>query len=154
MSDELFGWGVIRIDESFFRIKDANGDTVAAIGDQGNLYLSGTLSQWYDADLVEGSANVGEVLIESGSTDNVVALFDDSGNLLVEQLVHGGMDDLNDSCDTVEGNDSEQDYLDNPTACALKISHGDHTVAYIDNDGNVRLRGKVFENWSDWDFLD
>jgi len=174
VADELFGWGVLRIDEHLFRIRDSSGDTVAAIGDQGNLYLAGTLTEWEDPDDVEPDDGQSELIIKNGILDEVVVVFDDDGNALIEGGYHEFMDDVNDTCDSVGGNDEEQEYLDAPlddaTHNALAVRSGGHVVAWIDagpasvpgggseepreHGGHLRLKGRVFENWTAWDYWD
>ena len=138
--DELLGWAILRMDSKLFRITDSSGDTVAAIGDEGNLYLAGTLDEWDDA--IARDSNASELVVKDGSTGDLAALFDDTGELSIAGLSHGQMDDFRDTCDTVDGNSSEQDYLNNPPAHSLKVKNSNgNVVAYIDEDGNLRLKG-------------
>lgn len=100
--------------------------------------------------------NKEEFLVTSPGEDKVVAKIGPVGNLFLRGAFHDAMDDVNDTCDTESPNPSEASeeyYLDHPPTPAMKISGADgKTVAYIDADGEVRLKGHVFVQWTHWNY--
>ena len=53
--------------------------------------------------------------------------------------------------------DDEAYYLDNPPAgidCVKFKNANGEVVAYFDEEGNVRHKGRVFEGWDYWDYWD
>jgi len=100
-NDELFGWAAVRIDEHLFRVEDSTGNTVAAIGDQGNIDVefdgsAPRLSEWASS-LSQTAAR--EFVVKHGAT--VVSRFDEGGDIALTGVAHGGMDDVNDGASDV-----------------------------------------------------
>lgn len=150
--DQLYGWAALHMDSkrTIFRI---GGQGVAALGDEGNLYLRGHLHP--NTTVVATGAQ--EVLFKDPA-GGVVAKIDDAGDLYTIGTVHQAMDDVN---DTTSGGSSEQAILDAPPTAdpdanrpvpqALRIVNGasapTHTVVRLDRYGNIMLRGILLEGY-------
>lgn len=97
------------------------------------------------------------MLIEP-SQAKVVAKIGPAGYLSLRGGYQDKMDDVSDTCDVVDpcpANASEEYYLNHPPVPPMRVSGPDgKTVAYIDTDGNMRLKGRVFEEWTAWSYWD
>lgn len=90
-TDVLRGTGVFRVDERIWSIKGSEGNIVAAIGDQGNIYLY-SLEEWSSS--ITNTAEE-EVIFKRG--EGIVAKIAEDGTLQIGRLCHGGVDGLNDT---------------------------------------------------------
>ena len=118
-------WEIMFNDTSKFSVKDSSGDKVAWFDSLGNLFLTGTLDQ-------ESSHSAGindEFRIQdSGSSD--IAIIDlTNGNMYIDGVLN-------------ENQDMSQL---TPENFIIKNSDGD-AVAYISEDGNLYLKGELFED--------
>lgn len=98
-TDELGGSASFTLDKSLFRITNADSDTVGAIGDQGNLYLAGSLSEFEDS--ISQNSGAKELYIRHGS-ENPVCLFSGTGSAVLAGLAHRNMNDVGDTCTGVQ----------------------------------------------------
>jgi hypothetical protein len=148
-TDELYGSGTLYIDDNIIRIRDSNANTIAAFGDRGNLYLASDVLEWQQ-DIADTESK--EIILRN--SDTIVARFSEDGSLAIAQGYHTQMDDLNDSCAENNGNTTEQEYLNNPSTDTLKTYTGENVAVYLDQEGNLRLRGLVMANWTAWNYWD
>jgi hypothetical protein len=140
LMDELYGWAVLRIDKKLVRVKNAQGATIAAFGDQGNVYLAGSVHEWQPESVLLPQSGVEEFLLRSQLLDEVIGKITPSGDLYLLGGYQDAMDDVNDSCDVTNNvAASEQYYLDHPSSAAFlvkSVSGGEsHVVANIDSNG-------------------
>jgi len=121
---------------------------VAAFGNEGNIYLKGTLSSYQDL-----TPTAAQEILFLDPNGTVVARIDADGNLLARGTVHQSADDVNDT--TRPGLD-EQVYLDQappadivagrPGTQCYRLQVDGHTALRLDEHGNVLLRGIVLED--------
>lgn len=97
--DELGGSASFSLDQSLIRLTDGAGQVVAAFGDEGNLYLAGSLSEFEEA-ISENPLE--EELYFTDSSYDIVCLFGESGDCAVQALRHDSMNDINDTCTGVQ----------------------------------------------------
>jgi hypothetical protein len=99
--DELGGSASFTLDRHLFKIyagSGQNGTLVGAIGDEGNLYLAGTLNEFEDSIAESGSVQELYVKKPTPTGEETVALFSDTGDCLLKGLAHWNMSDYRGSC--------------------------------------------------------
>ncbi len=129
-ADEVFGWDTLRIDSKIVRVVNTPADagepvTVAAFGDQGNLYLAGHLYEWQAPEKLTPSISEGDFLLSNVDTGEVFARIDNTGSMYTRAGWHAGMDDVHDACDQDAPRDpdaSEHYYLEHPPSSAISIA--------------------------------
>ena len=132
--------------------------------------------EWQPPDKLLPREAEGELLFSNPDFGEIVARIDNTGSLYTQTGFHCGMDDVNDACAAASappGSEAcEQYFLDHPPSVAFKMIGSEGAVAYIDAGkvfpsdtdegdptlglfgGNIRLKGRVFEEWTHWDYWD
>lgn len=111
-------------DTPVLTFKNSTEEDVAWFGQNGNLFLSGTLTE-----NTTPQSSVGDEFRVQDSTNNDVAIIDlTTGNMTISGVLSEGQEDLSAA-----------------THCIIKDNSGS-TIGYIDTDGDFYLKGHLVEN--------
>jgi subtilisin family serine protease len=130
--DNEYGWGRINVYEALypggqFRIKDDISQTVARFDNLGNLFLKGTLQQ--NSNHLPDEYN-DEFRFQDWGGNDVMIINTTDGNMYIDGQKHEKQNVLTPG--------DEDDFI-------VKNRNGD-IVAYVDDSGNLYLKGKLYEH--------
>ena len=118
-------WDAMTGDLSRFRVNDSSGDIVAWFDNLGNLFLKGTL---VGVDPLEEDPAHDEFRVRDSSSDDIAIIDSTNGNMYISGL-HKNWNTPSAGKDEFIIRDAEDD-----------------PVAYINDDGNLYLKGELYQN--------